>query len=114
MLSRPLGAAGHQEAPDTGGLRLSTYTIDGIIAGLVAVHLFASPCDPWPAAQAGLEGTRAAVNVANNVDRSRKGDRLPAGRPIKSRSGAEWTDAAMPRMGIAGHRGAGTFFRGPR
>jgi hypothetical protein len=39
---RPLGVAGRQEAPDAGA-RLSTYTIDGIIAGLVAIHLFASP-----------------------------------------------------------------------
>jgi hypothetical protein len=32
-----------QEPPNTGEPRLSTYVIDGIIAGVMAIHLFASP-----------------------------------------------------------------------
>ena len=75
---------------------------------MVAIHLFASRRDPWPADQPGLEGTRTAVNVANNVDRSRKELRKRAGWALVATSrGASSLDSAPAPPGLL--LGAGTF-----
>lgn len=63
---------------------VSGMTVGPVIVGLLATHLFASPLDVWPAGR----GTRGDVNggvsnfVATDVDRSRKGDRLCATKPV--------------------------------